>query len=63
MCLMGYRACAEDMVTLARLVEEECRSAGPLRRLRLVMARRRAGAALSRARHAVPPESRRLSHR
>ena len=55
MCTLGYRACVNDMITLTHLVNEESKTAGPIRRLKLRAARRRATAALSVARDAMPP--------
>jgi hypothetical protein len=57
MCALGYRACANDMITLTHLTNEELRTAGPLRRLQLRHQRRRAAEALSAAREALPPEA------
>ncbi len=57
MCALGYRACVNDMITLTHLVKEEMRNAGPLRRLKLHAARRRATDALSGAREAMPPSA------
>jgi hypothetical protein len=55
MCALGYRACVNDMITLTHLINEETKSAGPIKRLKLRMARRRATDSLSRAREAMPP--------
>jgi hypothetical protein len=55
MCTLGYRACINDMITLTHLVNEESKSAGPVKRLRLRSARRRATDSLSAAREAMPP--------
>jgi hypothetical protein len=55
MCLLGYRACADDTITLVRLVDEELAKAGPVRRLRLRVARHRAAKSLSRVREALSP--------
>jgi hypothetical protein len=55
MCTLGYRACVNDMITLTHLINEESKSAGPIRRLRLRSARRRATDSLSMAREAMPP--------
>jgi hypothetical protein len=55
MCALGYRACANDMITLTHLINEEYPGAGPVRRLRLRAARRRATDSLSGAREAMPP--------
>ena len=55
MCALGYRACVNDMITLTHLINEESKSAGPVKRLRLRSARRRATDSLSAAREAMPP--------
>jgi hypothetical protein len=55
MCTLGYRACINDMITLTHLINEESKSAGPIKRLRLRAARRRATDSLSGAREAMPP--------
>ena len=57
MCALGYRACVNDMITLTNLINDESRSAGPIRRLRLRRWRRRATDALSDARKALPPSA------
>jgi hypothetical protein len=55
MCALGYRACVNDMITLTHLINEESKSASPIKRLRLRSARRRATDSLSVAREAMPP--------
>lgn len=55
MCALGYRACVNDMITLTHQINEEMRTAGPVKRLRLRAARRRATDSLSGAREAMPP--------
>ena len=55
MCALGYRACVNDMITLTHLINEEAKSASPVKRLRLRSARRRATDSLSVAREAMPP--------
>jgi hypothetical protein len=55
MCTLGYRACINDMITLTHLVNEESKTAGPVRRLRLRSASKRATDSLSVAREAMPP--------
>lgn len=55
MCALGYRACVNDIITLTHLANEESKTAGPIRRLRLRSARRRATSALSRVREEMPP--------
>jgi len=54
MCALGYRACANDMLTLTHIVNEELHSAGPLKRRRLRRHRRRAAESISAAREALP---------
>jgi hypothetical protein len=56
MCALGYRACVNDMITLTHLINEESKSTGPIRRLRLRAARRHATDSLSIAREAMPPD-------
>ena len=55
MCALGYRTCVNDMITLTHLVNEEMSLAGPIKRLKLRAARRRATDSLSGAREAMPP--------
>jgi hypothetical protein len=55
MCTLGYRACINDMITMTHLINEESKNVGPIRRLRLRAARRRATDSLSMAREAMPP--------
>ncbi len=55
MCVLGYRNCANDMITLTHMINEEIPDAGFFRRLRLRACRRRATDALSEARAALPP--------
>src|SRR5919112_6360915 len=55
MCALGYRACVNDMITLTHLINEESKSARPVKRLRLRSARRRATYSLATAREAMPP--------
>jgi hypothetical protein len=55
MCALGYRACVNDMITLTHLINEESKSAGSVKRLRLRSARRRATDSLSIAREVMPP--------
>ena len=61
MCALGYRACANDMITLTHLVNEALPDAPLLYRLKLTRARKRAIDALSEAREALPPEALRAS--
>ena len=55
MCALGYRTCVNDMITLTHLINEEFKTAGPIRGLRLRSARKRATDSLSVAREAMPP--------
>jgi hypothetical protein len=55
MCVLGYRACVNDMITLTNIINEELNGAGPVKRLRLRTARQRAIDALGGAREAMPP--------
>ncbi len=55
MCALGYRACVNDVITLTHLVNEESKTAGPIKRFRLRSVRRRATDSLSGAREAMPP--------
>ena len=57
MCALGYRACVNDMITLTHLINEEMKTAGPIKHLRLHAARRRATDSLSLAREAMPPDA------
>ncbi len=61
MCALGYRACANDMITLTHLVNEALPNAPLLHRLKLRRARKRAIDALAEAREAIPPEALRTS--
>ena len=55
MCALGYRACANDMITLTHLTNEALPNASFLKRIRLRRSRKKAIAALSEARKALPP--------
>ena len=55
MCALGYRACANDMITLTHLINEELPYAGFMRRIKLRRSRKRATDALAAARAALPP--------
>ena len=55
MCALGYRACANDMITLTHLTNEELPYAGFFRRMKLRRSRKRATDALAAAREALPP--------
>ena len=57
MCALGYRACVNDVITLTHLVNEALKTAGPIKRLKLRAARRRATDSLSGAREAMPPDA------
>ena len=61
MCALGYRACANDMITLTHLVNEGLPNAPLVDRLKLRRARKRAIDALAEAREALPPEALRAS--
>ena len=54
MCALGYRACANDMITLTHLVNETLPNAPLLQRLKLRRARKKAIDALAEAREALP---------
>ena len=55
MCALGYRACANDMITLTHLTNEALPNASFLKRVRLRRSRKKAIDALSEARKALPP--------
>jgi ABC-type multidrug transport system fused ATPase/permease subunit len=55
MCALGYRACANDMITLTHLTNEALPHASFIRRFRLRHGRKRAIDSLSEARKALPP--------
>jgi hypothetical protein len=55
MCVLGYRTCLNDSITLNRLIDKELPKSGPIRRLRLEMIRRQAAYSLARAREVIPP--------
>jgi ABC-type multidrug transport system fused ATPase/permease subunit len=55
MCALGYRACANDMITLTHLTNEALPNASFIRRFRLRRGRKRAIDSLSEARKALPP--------
>jgi len=55
MCILGYRACVNDSITLNRLIDKEMPESGPFRRLRLEMIRRQASHSLACAREVIPP--------
>ena len=55
MCAIGYRACANDMITLTHLTTEALPTASFLQRVRLRRARKKAIDALTEARKALPP--------
>lgn len=61
MCALGYRACANDMITLTHLTNEALPSAPLIRRLKLRRCRKSAIDALAEAREALPPEALRTS--
>ncbi len=55
MCALGYRKCANDMITLTHLVNEEMGDSPLLRRWRLKRCRKKAIEALSAVRESMPP--------
>ena len=55
MCALGYRACANDMITLTHLINQALPDASFLRRARLHRSRKKAIDALAGARKALPP--------
>jgi hypothetical protein len=55
MCALGYRACANDMITLTHLTNETLPDAYFFKRIRLRRSRKKAIDALSEARKALPP--------
>ena len=55
MCALGYRACANDMITLTHLTNETLPDASFFRRVKLRRSRKKAIDALSEARRALPP--------
>src|ERR687896_677876 len=55
MCALGYRACANDMITLTHLTNQALPDASFLKRIRLRRSRKKAIDALSEARRALPP--------
>ena len=61
MCALGYRACANDMITLTHLTNEALPTAPLFQRLRLRRLRKNAIDALTEAREALPPEALRAS--
>ena len=50
MCSLGYKSCADDAITLVRLIEEDLPRSRPLRRLKLKMYQRRTTDLLRHAR-------------
>jgi hypothetical protein len=55
MCALGYRACANDMITLTHLTNEALPNASFLKRATLRRSRKKAIDALAEARKALPP--------
>src|SRR5215210_2593847 len=55
MCALGYRTCANDMITLTNLTNEALPNASFIKRFRLRRSRKKAIDALSEARKALPP--------
>ena len=60
MCALGYRSCAEDTLTLTRMIDEDLSNRGPVRRIQLKIIRHRSLALLSKVRKALPED---LPHR
>ncbi|MGI9047840.1 MAG: hypothetical protein ACR2GU_00380 [Rubrobacteraceae bacterium] len=57
MCVLGYKVCADDVVTLIHQIEEELPRSKPIRRLKLRMVRRRATRLLRRVRKVLHQSS------
>src|SRR5918998_5351822 len=57
MCALGYRACANDMITLTHLTNEALPKASLLGRVKLRHARKKAIDALTEARKSLPPNA------
>jgi ABC-type multidrug transport system fused ATPase/permease subunit len=55
MCALGYRACANDMITLTHMTNEALQGASFIKRVRLRRSRKKAIDSLSEARKALPP--------
>jgi ABC-type multidrug transport system fused ATPase/permease subunit len=55
MCALGYRACANDMITLTHMTNEALPHASFIKRFRLRRSRKKAIDSLSEARKALPP--------
>jgi hypothetical protein len=55
MCLLGYRACVNDSITLDHLIDQELPESGPARRWRLEIIRRQAAYSLACTREVIPP--------
>lgn len=62
MCVLGYRACVNDMISLTHLSNEEYPNAGFLRRIALRRARKKATDALTATREALPQSALRATH-
>ena len=58
MCAMGYSACADDLLALIELASEQFPKSGPVHRLRMLAAVRRATDSLALTRRAFPPHAR-----
>jgi hypothetical protein len=63
MCILGYRTCLNGGIKLNRLINKELPESGPLRRLRLKIARRQVAHSLLRVREVLPPGSPQAWHR
>ncbi|MGI8650863.1 MAG: hypothetical protein ACR2KW_10890 [Rubrobacter sp.] len=57
MCAIGYRRCADDMITLTHRIGVEAGVSPLARRIRMNRIRKRAVEALVRARRCLPPEA------
>lgn len=57
MCILGYRACLNGGIKVNRLINKELPESGPLRRLRLEIARRQVARLLMRVREVLPSGS------
>ncbi|MDN5696601.1 MAG: SPW repeat protein [Rubrobacter sp.] len=62
MCVVGYRSCVADMITLMHMIDKERPEASPLRRLRLNAAQDMAARSLERAQYVIPLYALRITH-
>jgi hypothetical protein len=63
MCVLGYRACVNDSITLNRLIDKELPESDPVRRLKLELIRHQVAHSLLRVREVLPPGSPHVWHR